>query len=63
MYCFPSEANFLLLRTDIPDLGELLLKKGLLVRKYSGTMDAYIRVSIADKESNDLFIEAMRELL
>lgn len=63
LYCFPSEANFLLLRTDIPDLGKQLLERGLLVRKYSGAMEAYLRVSIADKESNDLFIEAMRELL
>lgn len=62
-YCFPSAANFLLMRSEMEDLGARLLEKGLLVRQYSGAMKQYIRASIADGETNTLFIEAMREIL
>ena len=63
LYCFPSDANFLLIKSEVENLGGKLLERGLLVRKYSGAMASYIRVSIADQESNDLFITAMQEIL
>ena len=63
LYCYPSDANFLLMRSEVENLGGKLLEKGLLVRKYSGAMASFIRASVADKESNDLLIAAMQEIL
>ncbi len=62
-YCFPSSANFLFMRMNVPDPGEKLLAKGLLVRRYAGAQRGYIRVSIADRETNDRFLGALKELL
>ena len=63
LYCYPSDANFLLMRSEVENLGDKLLEQGLLVRKYKGNMASYIRVSVADQESNDRFIKAMGEII
>ena len=62
LYCYPSQANFLFLRSDLTDLAERLLKKGLLVRAFGGEMKHYIRVSVAEEEANTLFIESIKEI-
>lgn len=62
-HLFPSQSNFLFLRSDVEELGAKLLEKGLLVRAYGGTMSSYIRVSISDKDSNDLFLQAIKEII
>ena len=62
-HCYPSQANYLFMRSDLPDLGARLLEKGLLVRAYGGKMSAYPRVSVSDPETNTLFLEAIKEIL
>ena len=62
-YCYPSSANFFLMRSDVEDLSGQLLERGLLVRAYSGPMKSYIRVSVATQEGNDLFLASLWEIL
>ena len=62
-YCYPSRANFLFMRSEVKDLGQKLLDKGLLVRAYGGSMKRYIRVSVAEEEANTCLITSLKEIL
>ena len=62
-HLFPSQSNFLFMRSEVEGLGAKLLERGLLVRAYGGAMASYIRVSISEQEANDAFIQAMKEIL
>lgn len=61
---YPSEANFLLVRTpDARAAYEHLLSRGILVRRqdhYPG-LEGCIRISIGTREENDLFLAAASE--
>lgn len=62
---WPSEANFVLLRTDVEDLFEQLLDLGVLVRDFSTTpgLEGCIRVTIGTPEENDWFLRALHKVL
>jgi len=62
---WPGEANYLLLRTDI-DLYEEMLRRRILVRDCSNyrVLDkGYYRIAVRTEEENDLFLNAIREVL
>ena len=62
---FPSDANFLLLRSEIP-LYEPLLHKGILIRKcenFKGLDGSYYRIGIKTREENSRFLQAAAEVL
>ncbi len=55
-----SHANFLFVPVvDGLELGEALLRQGLVVRSY----DEAIRVSVRDREDDDLFVETLARIL
>lgn len=56
-YCYPSEANFVLMNLD---LFEYLKRRGVLVRSFSGRLKDKIRVTIGTKEENDQLIKAIK---
>ena len=60
-----SRANFLLLRSELPDLFDRLLAKGVLVRDFSTQplLEGCLRVSVGTREENDTFLTALRECL
>lgn len=62
---WPSEANFVLLRTDVEDLFEQLLDLGVLVRDFSTTpgLEGCIRVTVGTPEENDWFLRALHKVL
>lgn len=65
---FPSDANFILFRTDLPApmLFERLLQQGVLVRDVSSAsplLERCLRVSIGTPQENDRFLEAIRTTL
>lgn len=62
---WPSQANFLLLRTDEPRLFELLLERGVLVRDFSTTpgLAGCVRVTIGTPEEDDALVRALGEVL
>ena len=52
-----SMTNFLLLRTDIPDIVGKLADIGILISDLSNQLSlGFIRVSIGNREENDAFI-------
>lgn len=60
-----GEANYLFFHTDIPAFGELLAKKGLLIRDcsdYQGLSEGYYRISIRMPAENDRLIDAIKEV-
>ncbi|MFP4310482.1 MAG: histidinol-phosphate transaminase [Nitriliruptoraceae bacterium] len=62
---FESAANFLLIRTDHPDLFGALLERGVLVRDFSRQprLAGCVRVTIGTTEENDAFLSAVAEVL
>lgn len=62
---FPSEANFLLLKTKLP-LYEALLKRNILVRdcgNYPGLEKGFYRIAIKKEAENQILSDAIRELV
>ena len=64
---FPSDANFILLRTDRPsrEVFEALRRRGVLVRDLGGSQGMLLgclRVTVGLKAENDSFLEAMHEV-
>ena len=62
---FPSDANFLLLRSDVP-LCEPLLQKGILIRScenFKGLDNTYFRIGVKTRVENSRLIQAIEEIL
>ena len=62
---FSSDANYLLLKTDI-DLYKEMLERGILIRDcsdYRGLGRGYYRIAVSTEENNDRFCEEIRELI
>ena len=60
---YASGANFVFFKSDIDDLQKKLVDKDVLIRKFSGKLDGYYRVSIGTKEQNEKFLEAFKEVM
>jgi histidinol-phosphate aminotransferase len=64
---FPSQANFLLIRTGYPSrrVFEALYSRGVLVRDVSGypMLERALRVSVGTPAENDRFLEALDRVL
>jgi histidinol-phosphate aminotransferase len=64
VHVFPSEANFLLFRTDRPaaDVWRGLLDRGALVRDMTAAVPGCLRVSAGTPEEGDVFLGALEEV-
>jgi len=61
---YPSSTNFLLMRTDISDAAKKLKELGVMVFDPSNQLSpGYIRVSIGNREENDLFLSSLEQVL
>ncbi|MCC0784133.1 aminotransferase class I/II-fold pyridoxal phosphate-dependent enzyme [Clostridioides sp. ES-S-0108-01] len=60
---YKSQANFILFYSEIENLSQKLIDRGVLIKKFSGKLENYYRVTIGDKEENDIFIDAIRDIL
>jgi histidinol-phosphate aminotransferase len=62
---WPSAANFLLLRTAVPDLFDRLLDRGVLVRDFSRQprLSGCLRVTVGTPAENDAFLAALTGVL
>jgi len=65
---YPSDANFLFFETPIKsaELVERLMRKGVIVRdcsKFIGCSPYSVRVSIGKEEENDIFLNALNDVL
>jgi histidinol-phosphate aminotransferase len=58
---YKSEANFLLVKTDILDLALILREKGILIEDLSRFwLNGYYRISVGNREENKSLIEAIQ---
>jgi histidinol-phosphate/aromatic aminotransferase/cobyric acid decarboxylase-like protein len=61
-HVYPSSTNFLLVRSEVPDLVKRLRDKGVLVSEVSTQLPAgFFRVSIGTPGENDAFVDAFAE--
>lgn len=60
---YPSSTNFILFYSEIDDLVEKLQGKGILIRKFSGDLEGYYRVTVGDENENMEFIKSLKEIL
>lgn len=61
---YSSSTNFLLIKTEIPDISARLKKSGVLVSDISNQLaPGSIRVSVGIREQNDAFINVFRRIL
>ena len=61
----PSRANFILCevsRLSGDELWEMLLRRGIVARTYSGRLEGYIRFSVGRPEENDQLIVALEAI-
>ncbi|MCR5785242.1 MAG: aminotransferase class I/II-fold pyridoxal phosphate-dependent enzyme [Eubacterium sp.] len=66
MKVFPSDANFILFKSDIGDLKKRMLKKGILIRdcgNFTGLCEGFYRISVKTPEENEVFIRILKEVL
>lgn len=61
---YRSHANFLLMKTKIPDISKRLLEQGIMVLDVSNQLGTgYFRVSIGTKEDNDSFLDVLELII
>lgn len=62
---FPGDADFLLLRTEIP-LYEKLLEQGILIRdcsNFRGMSKGYYRIAVKMREENEILLKAIQDIM
>ena len=61
---YPSEANFILFKTENPDrIYQGLLKKGVLIRNMKGVVDGCLRVTVGTPGENRIFLNALKDII
>ena len=61
---YPSDANFILFKADDSDnIYKGLLKKSVLIRDMSGTINNCLRVTVGKRAENSAFLKALKQLI
>ncbi|MBN2828222.1 MAG: histidinol-phosphate transaminase [Tissierellales bacterium] len=60
---YPSKTNYIYFQSERDDLFEKLCDRGVLIRKMVNESGNFYRISIGNKEENDLFIKALEDIL
>lgn len=63
---YESHANYILFKTDIPDLKEQMLNRKILIRScsnYTNLSKEYYRIAVRTEEENKIFIEKLKEIM
>ncbi len=59
---YPSKANFIMIKNKNKDFFEKMCEKGILIRKLSGDLDGFYRISVGNAEEIDFLIRVMEAL-
>jgi histidinol-phosphate aminotransferase len=62
---YESHANYVFFKTNIPNLKEEMLKKGILIRScsnYRNLSEEYYRIAVKKEDENKIFIEKLKEV-
>ncbi len=57
---YPSGANFLFVRAPIKNLYEKLMDRGILIREFN---ESYYRITVGEREENEILIEEIEKLM
>ncbi|WP_372995036.1 histidinol-phosphate transaminase [Lutispora sp.] len=60
---YKSHTNFVLIKSDIKDLGERLAAQGILIRSFYGDMKQYYRITVGDRSENEELLKTLKEIL
>ena len=61
---FPSYTNFLLIKTKIPNISQILSEQGILVHDVSNQINSeFFRVTIGSKKENDHFLHIIKKII
>jgi histidinol-phosphate aminotransferase len=60
---YPSQGNFIFFYSNVSKLFEKLIDHGVLIRAWNGNLKGYYRVTIGQKEENNAFLNALKEIL
>lgn len=64
IYPYPSDANFILFKAGNSDnIYNGLLKKSVLIRDMSGTINNCLRVTVGKRAENSAFLKALKQLI
>ena len=59
---YPSGGNFIFFKTDYEKLYDDLLEKSIRIRKYSGDLKGYYRVTVGERRENDRFLQEVKNI-
>ena len=60
---FQSAANFVFIYTEIDNLFDKLVSKGILIRAFKGDLLGYYRITIGSELENEAVIQALKEIM
>lgn len=60
---FPSEANFLWMKSPVLDLSDQLKTKGVLIRNYTTYKPGFFRITITNQEEMNQCLSAIKEVI
>jgi len=61
---YPSYTNFLLMKTNLHNISEKLVERGVLVHDASNQLGSeFFRVTIGSKKENDYFLDSLKNII
>lgn len=60
---YPSSTNFIFFYSSMDDLSGKLQEKGILIRKFSGDLEGYYRVTIGNEYENEEFLKSLKGIV
>ena len=60
---YPSKSNFIWIYTEIENLFEKLNDRGVLIRKFTGELEGYYRISVGYREENEILLKELEDII
>ena len=60
---YPSQTNFLFVSTPVKNLGEELIKKGVLIRDFASYQTGFYRITVGTETENAKLVKTLKEIL
>lgn len=60
---YPSKSNFIFIYSETENLFEKLNERGVLIRKFTGDLEGYYRISVGYKEENEILLKELEDII
>jgi histidinol-phosphate aminotransferase len=60
---YPANGNFIWIQSDIPNLYNQLVDKGILIRAYTAPWNGYYRITVGTNLENNALLQALKEII